>query len=115
MREQLGKPIPSPVVLGQVTGKFREAVKTKAERDQIPIYQFDHKEREDDVASQMCRQRGVRDEIVFIGVAQEKAQAFGGKRIGGQFEFTGDKAVCVNHCYCYTWRHKFLRTRPAAC
>src|SRR5438105_4728604 len=30
MREQLGKPIPSPVVLGQVTEKFREAVKTMA-------------------------------------------------------------------------------------
>jgi len=28
MREQLGKPIPSPVVLGQVTEKFREAVKS---------------------------------------------------------------------------------------
>ena len=26
MREQLGKPIPSPVVLGQVTEKFRQAV-----------------------------------------------------------------------------------------
>jgi hypothetical protein len=28
MRMQLGKPVPSPVVLGQVTEKFREAVKT---------------------------------------------------------------------------------------
>ena len=27
MRKQLGKPIPSPVVLGQVTEKFRAAVK----------------------------------------------------------------------------------------
>ena len=27
MREQLGKPIPSPVVLGEVPEKFREAVK----------------------------------------------------------------------------------------
>ena len=27
MRVQLGKPIPSPVVLGQVSEKFREAVK----------------------------------------------------------------------------------------
>lgn len=27
MRDQLGKPIPSPVVLGQITEKFREAVK----------------------------------------------------------------------------------------
>src|ERR1700722_18826004 len=32
MREQLGKPIPSPVVLGQVTEKFRDAVKAMAER-----------------------------------------------------------------------------------
>ena len=36
MREQLGKPIPSPVVLGQVTERFREAVKPMAERDRIP-------------------------------------------------------------------------------
>jgi len=41
MRGQLGKPIPSPVVLGQVTEKFRDAVKAMAERQQIPIYQFD--------------------------------------------------------------------------
>ena len=38
-------PIPSPVVLGQVPEKFRDAVKAMAERQQIPIYQFDHKER----------------------------------------------------------------------
>src|SRR5512142_3078446 len=101
MREQLGKPIPSPVVLGQVTERFREAVRIKAEQDEIPIYQFDHKERKDDVANQMRRQRGVRDGIVFIGVAQEKAQAFSGKKIGGQFEFTRDKTVYVNHYYFY--------------
>ena len=45
LREQLGQPIASPVVLGQGTEKFREAVKGMAEREQIPIYQFDHKER----------------------------------------------------------------------
>ena len=101
MREQLGKPIPSPVVLGQVTERFREAVRAKAERESIPIYPFDHKERKDDVANQMRRQRGVRDGIVFIGVAQEKAQAFSGKKIGGQFEFTRDKTVYVNHYYFY--------------
>jgi len=101
MREQLGKPIPSPVVLGQVTEKFREAVKTVAERKQIPVYLFEHQERKDDVANQLRRQRGVRDEIVFIGVAQEKAQAFSGRKVSGQFEFTRDKAVYVNHYYFY--------------
>jgi len=101
MREQLGKPIPSPVVLGQVTEKFREAVKAMAERQQIPLYQFDHKERKDDVANRIRQERGVRDGIVFIGVAQEKAQAFQGKKIDGRFEFTRDKTVYVNHYYFY--------------
>jgi hypothetical protein len=101
MREQLGKPIPSPVVLGQVTEKFRDAVKAMAEREQLPIYQFDHKERKDDVANGIRQQRGVRDGIVFIGVAQEKAQAFQGKKINGQFQFTRDKTVYVNHYYFY--------------
>src|SRR5436305_3876398 len=101
MREQLGKPIPSPVVLGQVTEKFREAVKTMVEQERIPLYQFDHKERKDDVANDFRRQRGLRDGVVFVGVAQEKAQAFQGKKIDGQFQFTRDKTVYVNHYYFY--------------
>lgn len=101
MREQLGKPIPSPVVLGQVTEKFREAVKAMAERERIPIYQFDHKEKKDTFANRIRQQRGIRDGIVFIGVAQEKAQAFQGKKINGRFEFTRDKTVYVNHYYFY--------------
>jgi hypothetical protein len=36
MRDQLSEPIPSPVVLGQITEKFREAVKALADREQIP-------------------------------------------------------------------------------
>jgi hypothetical protein len=101
MREQLGKPIPSPVVLGQVTEKFRDGVKALAERQQIPVYLFNHKERKDDVANQFRRQRSIRDGIVFVGVAQEKAQAYQGKKIDGQFLFTRDKTVYVNHYYFY--------------
>ena len=101
MRGQLEKPVPSPVVLGQVSERFREAVKALAERENIPIYQFQHKERKDDVANNFRRQRQVRDEIVFIGVAQEKAQAFNGKKVSGQFEFHRDKTVYVNHYYFY--------------
>jgi hypothetical protein len=101
MREQLGKPIPSPVVLGQITEKFRETVKALAEREQIPIYQFQHKEDKDKTGNRLRRQRGIRDGIVFIGVAQEKAQAFQGKKINGWFEFTRDKTVYVNHYYFY--------------
>jgi hypothetical protein len=72
-----------------------------AERDSIPLYQFNHKERKDDVANEFRRQRQVRNGIVFIGVAQEKAQAFNGKKVNGQFQFDRDKTVYVNHYYFY--------------
>ena len=44
---------------------------------------------------------GSHDGIVFIGVAQEKAQAFNGKKVNGQFQFSRDKTVYVNHYYFY--------------
>src|ERR1051325_3244913 len=95
LRVQLGKPIPSPVVLGQVTERFREAVKAQAEQQQIPIYQFQHQERKDDLANKFRRQRCVRDQIVFIGGAQEKAKAFRGTKVNGQFQFHRDQTVYV--------------------
>jgi hypothetical protein len=89
------------VVLGQVSEKFREAVRKLAEREDIPIHQFDHKERKDDIANNFRKQRPVRDAVVFIGVAQEKAKTFNGKKIDGWFQFQRDKSVYVNHYYFY--------------
>lgn len=57
-----------------------------AEREDIPVYHFRHKERKDDIANNFRPQRQVRDGIVSIGVAQEKAQAFDGKKVNGQFQ-----------------------------
>ena len=65
------------------------------------MYQFRHKERKDEIANSFRRRRNVRDAIVFIGVAQEKAQAFNGKKVNGQFQFNRDKTVYVNHYYFY--------------
>lgn len=39
--------------------------------------------------------------MVLVGVAQEKAQAFQGRKIDGRLVFTRDKTVYVNHYYCY--------------
>ena len=36
-----------------------------------------------------------------MGVAQEKAQTFHGKKVDGRFEYARDKAVYVNHYYFY--------------
>ena len=101
MREQLEMPIPSPVVLGRISENFREAVKEMAEREKLPLYKFDHKVKKDTFANQERKRRGTRDGIVFIGVAQEKAIAYQGKKVGGQFLYTRDKAVYVNYYYFY--------------
>jgi hypothetical protein len=101
LREHLGKPVPSPVVLGQITQRFVAALQQYAEQREIPIVHFEHGERKDERANRLRQQRPVRDEVVFIGVAQEKAQAFSGKKIEGRFEFNRDKTVYVNHYYFY--------------
>ena len=68
MRGHLEKPVPSPVVLGQVSERFRDAVKAQAEGDQIPIYQFQHKERKDDIANNFQRNHACRtDTGVNVG------------------------------------------------
>ena len=65
------------------------------------MYQFDHKERKDDVANRIRKERGIRDGVVFVGVAQEKAKTYQGRKMNGQLEFTRDKTAYVNHYYFY--------------
>jgi len=101
MRDQLGKPVPSPVVLAQISEKFRESVKTLAEQEDIPLCQFRHKERKDDIANGFRRRREVRGAILFIEVAQDKAQAFQGKKVHRKFHFNRDQTVYVNPYYFY--------------
>jgi hypothetical protein len=101
MADHLGKPVPSPVVLGQITQQFVEDLKRYAERNDIPVIQFSHGERKDDRAHRMRQQRPVRDEVLFIGVAQEKAQAFSASKVEGRFLFHRNKTVYVNHYYIY--------------
>ncbi|HEX6878815.1 MAG TPA: hypothetical protein VF135_00495 [Terriglobales bacterium] len=101
MAEHLGKPVPSPVVLGQITQRFVEELKCYAERNDIPMIQFEHGERKDERANRMRQRRPVRDDIVFIGVAQEKAQAFSARKVDGRFLFSRNKSVYVNHYYVY--------------
>jgi hypothetical protein len=105
LRDHLGKPIPSPAVLGQISSRFRDGVRAFAEAGSIPLITFAHGERKDDRANQLRRERPVRGEVVFIGVAQEKAVTFSGRPMKekgtGWFDFTRDKAVYVNHYYFY--------------
>ncbi len=105
MIERLGKPIPSPSLLGKITQGFVAAVKQFATDNEIPVVKFEHKQRKDDIANEIRAKRPVRDEVVFIGVAQEKAQAFSGRKRDQKgfvgFDYQRDKSVYVNHYYFY--------------
>ena len=55
LTEHLGKPIPSPALLGQITQRWVETVKAWASRQGIPWVHFEHGERKDDVANRWRR------------------------------------------------------------
>src|SRR2546425_2957232 len=111
-----GNPIASPALLGHITGKFVAEVQAFAQRQNIPLFHFQRKESKDQRAHQLRAQRPVRDAVVFIGIAQEKAYAFSARRLAGKralFEFTRNKSVIPNYYYFYLddadWGESFLK------
>lgn len=96
--------VASPALLGQMTQAFVAAMEALIAREKIPVVEFKKGERKDDIARRMRCERPIRDGVVFIGVAQEKASAFKGrKQINGRwvnFEFQRQD-VFVKHYYVY--------------
>ena len=114
--QQRGQPIASPALLGQITGKFVAEVKAFAKEQAIPLFHFERNESKDRCAQKLRRERPVRDEVVFIGIAQEKAYAFSAHRLPGKrafFEFTRNKSVLPNYYYFYLddadWGESFIK------
>ena len=87
LSEHLGKPIAAPALLGQITKRFVGRLQQYAEQQHIPMVRFKSGERKDERANRLRRQRAVRDEVVFIGVAQEKAMALRAQQEQGSFVF----------------------------
>jgi hypothetical protein len=116
LSQHRGNPIASPALLGQLTGQFVAKVRDFALKHQIPLFAFRPQESKDQRAHQLRRQRAVRDAVVFIGVAQEKAYAFSARRLPGapvRFEFNRTKSVIPNYYYFYLddsqWGESFLK------
>jgi hypothetical protein len=116
LSEHRGYPIASPALLGQITGKFVAEVKAFAQQHDIPLFTFERGQSKDQKAHQLRSQRPVRDAVVFIGIAQEKAYAFSARRLPGKrvlFEFRRNKSVIPNYYYFYLddaeWGQSFLK------
>ena len=99
-----GHKIPSPVLLGRITQAFVRAVKSFARKHNIPLVHFERGQRRDDVAAEYRKKFDRSEGVVFIGVAQERANAFKGRKKDQKgyvgFEYSRQK-VFVNHYYFY--------------
>jgi hypothetical protein len=99
-----GNKVPSPALLGRISDDFVARVKAFAEQGAIPIVHFEPGQRKDDIAAEYRPRFAKPEGVVFIGVAQEKAQAFKARKkeqsgyVG--FEYSRD-SVRVNHYYFY--------------
>ena len=107
---QKGFPIPSPVILGDMTTNYRKQVKEFAEKEGIPLIEFEKGQRKDDVVAEYRQAHTGKEGVVVIGVAQEKASAFkatkrtAGKLVG--FDYSR-QSVYVNHYYFYLQDEEF--------
>jgi hypothetical protein len=109
------KPIPSPALLDEMTKSFRKAVDAFIENNQIPVEHFkkgpkNKIHRKDDIAKQFRQNNPQSDGINFIGIAQEKANAFKGTKNDkkGYVSFNYQRQeVYVTHYYFYLFDDDF--------
>jgi len=104
IREQMGFPIPSPIVLPPVTKAFREAVEKFAVAQGLVIVDFAHDEDKDETARAHLAQFDQKSGVVLIGKAQEKTLGYTARRKDHGtkvwFEYSR-RAVWVTHYYFY--------------
>lgn len=101
-----GWSFPSPALLGQMTKDFVERVEAFISENALPVVHFQKRERKDEVAKKMRRKHPRHGGVVFVGIAQERAQAFKGskkkKNTQGFVDFDFSRQpVFVKHYYFY--------------
>jgi hypothetical protein len=104
LTQHLGNKIASPALFGQMTKDFVKHVEEFIQNNSIPRIEFKKKQRKDDIANEMRKKDPYRDVVVFVGVAQEKQQAFKGKKNieKGHINFSFSRqTVFVKHYYFY--------------
>lgn len=105
-----GNLIASPALLGKSTRTFVEELEAFAKANHIPVVHFVPGQRKDDVAARYRRKFSKAEGIVFIGVSQEKQNAFKAKKEKhGQrvrFQFSR-QSVYVKTYYIYLQDQEF--------
>jgi len=110
IREQLGFPIPSPMVLAPVSEAFRAAVEKFAEEQGLTIVNFAHGEEKDETARAHLAKFDKRSGVVLIGKAQEKTKGYTARRKDHGTKVWFDysrRDVFVTHYYFYILDEEF--------
>lgn len=104
IREQMGFPIPSPILLGPVSEACRARVEKFAEEQGLTIVNFAHGEEKDETARAHLAKFGKRSGGVLMGNAQEKTSGYTARRkeqgTRVWFEYSR-RDVFVTHYYFY--------------
>lgn len=80
IREQMGFPIPSPMVMRPFTEEYRKSVEQYAKEQGIDILKFDKSVDKDQAARRQLEKNPEKHGVVLIGKAQEKALGYRGVR-----------------------------------
>lgn len=117
LSDHLGNRIASPAAFRPLHDHFVQSITAFAQRQLVPIVQFERRQRKDDVAAQYRARFHVAEGVVFIGVAQERQFSFKAtKHIvpphAVHFSFSR-QSVAVNQYYFYVqdaeWGPAFIK------
>lgn len=101
-----GAPIASTALVAPMSKQFVADIARFARIQQVPVVHFSKGQRKDDVMHEHLATFTGTDEIVFIGVAQEKAHVFRTERrhnpvTGAPYPWIVTSTAVVNHYYFY--------------
>jgi hypothetical protein len=101
-----GFPIASTALVASMSREFVSAIRAYAKVHDVPVVHFAKGQRKDDVMHERLAGFTGTDEVVFIGVAQEKAHVFRTERrhnptTGAPYPWIVTTTAVVNHYYFY--------------
>jgi hypothetical protein len=110
-RDHRGQPLASSALMGQMSRRFVVELDRCIARRQLPVVLFRKGQRKDDVMIEYLRQFQLKEGVVFVGKAQEKASVFRTEKrhssSGRAYPWIVKSTAMVNHYYIYAVDNDF--------
>ena len=110
-RDHRGQPLASSALMGQMSRRFVVELDRFIAGRQLPVVLFRKGQRKDDVMIEYLRQFQLKEGVVFVGKAQEKASVFRTEKryssSGRAYPWIIKSTAMVNHYYIYAVDNDF--------